>query len=505
MIRPRRRSLTIVLMGLAFVAGDGLFSAPVRAGIAEVASNSEPPEFIDPADTLELTNLQQRFEAIARKVSPSVVSISALQSDPDEIHLADYPATRPATATATQTDLPPMRSDEMNSRKLQTILDQSTRTVGTGFVVGSDGFILTNEHVVGQATQLWVTTSDHKVFPAFVVGSDPRGDIAVLKIPARDLTPVNFAANAELLRGQWTIAMGNPYGLATDGESCMSVGVVAATDRSLPRLAVKEDRIYSSLVQTTAQINPGNSGGPLFDLDGRVIGINTAVILPQKQTNGIGFAIPITTRLVAEVHDLEAGGDIAYGYLGVTVTDPTAQDRTVAGVALDSGVRVEATEPDSPASAAAIQSGDFLVSLDAQNLHDTDQFVRAVGDCAVGKSIQIGLVRNGKHITAVAIPKRRPLGVAAITHDTERLRWRGMLIGPIPASASDSPAKSKSGLLVLGIDDASPLKKDGVAQGSIISTVAGRPITSLAQLLDVINDVPSEKCTVGLESPATQP
>src|SRR5439155_11789612 len=182
-----------------------------------------------------------------------------------------------------------VRSEEMNPEKLQSILDQTTRTVGTGFIFDSDGYILTNEHVVGEAEQLWVTTDDHKVYPAIIVGSDPRADLAVLKIPASHLPVVKWGDGTMLHRGQWTIAIGNPYGLATEGEMCMSVGVVSATSRSLPKLASKENRLYSDLIQTTAQINPGNSGGPLFDLGGNVIGINTAVILPQKQTNGIGF------------------------------------------------------------------------------------------------------------------------------------------------------------------------------------------------------------------------
>jgi hypothetical protein len=146
--------------------------------------------------------------------------------------------------------------------------------------------------VVGRASQIWVTTDDRKVYPAVVVGSDPRSDLAVLKIPARGLRPVTFATGP-VRRGQWTMAIGNPYGLAGDGELAVSVGVVSAVGRSLPKLSGKEDRLYQDLIQTTAQINPGNSGGPLFDLAGHVIGVNCAVILPVKQTNGIGFALPM--------------------------------------------------------------------------------------------------------------------------------------------------------------------------------------------------------------------
>src|SRR5438270_770586 len=136
----------------------------------------------------------------------------------------------------------------------------------------------------------------------------------------------NFRVAGPVRRGHWTIALGNPYGLSVAGDMCMSVGIVSATGRSLPKLSGKEDRLYSDLIQTTAQINPGNSGGPLFDLRGDVIGINAAVILPQKQTNGIGFAIPTDGRFRDIVQTIKEGREVTYGYLGVRVNTATARE-----------------------------------------------------------------------------------------------------------------------------------------------------------------------------------
>jgi serine protease Do len=444
--------------------------------IPSAAASDEPSDYIDPADTLELTGLEGKFETIAKTVSPSVVAISAADG-----------------ATGDNDDA--RRSEEMTPAKLQDILDRTTRTVGTGFVIDHDGYILTNEHVIGAAQELWVTTDDRRVLPAFVVGSDPRADLAVLKVPDKDLAPVKLAPDAPLDRGQWTIALGNPYGLAIDGDMCMSVGVVAATARSLPRLASQEDRLYSDLIQTTAQINPGNSGGPLFDISGKVIGVNTAVILPQKQTNGIGFAIPITSRLVAELHDLEQGKEIVYAYVGVTAAEETDRQRQNAGAGDDVGVCVESIEPDSPA-AAVLQCGDLILSFDGQTVHDVDQFIRLVGDASVKKPSEVEIFREGTTRTVSVIPSRRPAETAAVTHDNQRLRWRGMLLGPVPANWSESD-KSKSGVLVLGIDETSPMKKEGLVVGSIISTLAGRPVSCVADLLKIINDVPPEQCQVG--------
>jgi S1-C subfamily serine protease len=453
-------------------------------------------EVIDPASTLELSGLQQRFEAVASKVAGSVVAISAAEANPpdgDESQAADPSAFRGGSLLATE---------EMNPDKLRAMLEQTTRTVGTGFVVDSQGYILTNEHVVGGAAELWVTTSDHKVWPAMVVGSDPRTDLAVLRTPAANLRPVKFAAEGTEQRGEWTIALGNPYGLAIDGDLAMSVGIVAALERSLPRLAAKEDRLYSRLIQTTAEINPGNSGGPLFDIDGQVIGINTAVILPQKQTNGIGFAIPVTSRLLTEVRELEAGKDIVYGYLGVTVAEPTESERAAAGANADEGVRVEGIEAGSPAVAADIRVGDFLVSLNGTRLSESDQFIRAVGDCAVGQSAQIDVLRGGKRSTIYAIPKRRPAEIPAVTRENQRLHWRGIWIGSVTDAGNDA---ASAGLRVMSVEANCPLKGEGACQGARITSVAGRPVGSLIELLQVINDAPSEDCAVSFSGPATRP
>jgi S1-C subfamily serine protease len=456
------------------------------------ASGEAPPvpetdaDYLDASDTLDISGLQEHFEAISKTVSPSVVAISATISDDssgDDVQA----------------------SDEMNPEKLQSILDRNTRTVGTGFIIDSDGFILTNQHVIESAQEIWVTTDNRKVWPAVVIGSDPRADLAVLRIPAKNLPAVQFAAKDQFHRGQWTIALGNPYGMSVDGQLCMSVGVISATDRALPRLSMKEDRLYSHLLQTTAQINPGNSGGPLLDIAGHVIGINTAVILPQKQTNGIGFAIPVTSHLVSEVNDLKQGREIVYGYLGVSVTEPTAHERIAAGAAEDVGVRVDEAEPNSPAAAAGIEMGDLIVKYNDQPIDGSDQFVRLVGESPVGKAVAVDLFRNGKPMTLMTTPRRRTMETLAITHDSERVHWRGMLLGPIPADWRNSPNKPAKGLVVFGIDDKSPMKSQGISLGSVITTIGGRDVSSVVDLLSVINETPVEKCNVQAVTPTTQP
>ncbi len=427
------------------------------------------------SDTLSLAGLQGQFLRIADRVSPSVVAISVATTTVD-------------AAGASQ-------SDAMTAQRLESLLNKTTRMVGTGFIIDPDGYILTNEHVIGAAERIWVTLDNRKIYPAIVIGSDPRADLAVLKIPAGGLPAVSFAAD-RASRGQWTIALGNPYGLAMEGEMCMSVGVVSATDRALPKLASRENRLYSNLIQTTAEINPGNSGGPLFDIEGRVIGINTAVILPQKSTNGIGFAMPVTPGLLDHVNRLKEGREIVYGYLGVMVSDPTARQRRAAGIADELGARIDLIEPGTPAAESRLRVNDLVVRVDDQPVRDGDEFVRLIGAAPIDRVTRLLVHRDGHRVSIDITPRKRRLPSVAVTRESQRLRWRGMLLGPVPPHWESTRSPGARGLMVLGISPDSPLVKFGVREGAIITSVAGRPVSSVVELQQVVNDTPAEQCAL---------
>jgi S1-C subfamily serine protease len=467
---------------LAVMSFGGLaISCSQAGGWAGESSAIAAADHVHVVDNFNAPDLEQCFEAVAKKASATVVAISATES--------------PIESDAT------LRSDDLSPEKLASVLETVDRTVGTGFIIDSDGYILTNDHVVTGAEQLWITTDSHKVYPAIVVGSDPRADLAVLKIPASHL-PVAHFSTAAARRGQWTIAIGNPYGLAGGGEMAVSVGIVSAINRSLPRLSGKEDRLYSGLIQTTAQINPGNSGGPLFDLDGNVLGVNTAVILPQKQTNGIGFAIPADSHVLRVVDNLKQGREVQYGYLGVRVTSPTPHERRDAGMTDDAGgVRIESVEKDSPAAAAGLNVGDIVMQLDGHAILDSDDFVRLVGMCPVGDPVQATIYNKGMHTASIKL-KARQVPQQAISKTSQRLRWRGMLLGAVP-SAWDlaSPKKQMPGVLVIGVDSKSTQIPEGVKAGSVITAVAGKKIYNLAELQRIINDTPASQCRLELALP----
>ena len=460
------RGLTVALVVVTF------FSAALSSPRSATAADK----------TIDLVGLQGQFEALATRLAPSVVAISSA-CDPVQADNA-------------------LRSEDLTFAKVDDILNRTTRMVGTGFFIDNDGYIVTNEHVVGDSEQLWVTTDDRTVYPAIVVGSDPRTDLAVLKIARANTPPVTFATPGEMRRGQWTIALGNPYGYAGEGEMSMSVGVVSATGRSLPKLASKENRLYTNLIQTTAEINPGNSGGPLFDIAGRVIGVNTAVILANKQTNGIGFAMPITPQLLDTVKELKQGREIVYGYLGILVSTPTARERKTAGIDKPIGARVDSVEADTPASKVDLQVGDVIVGLNDEQIDDGDDFVRVIGRCPVDKAAKLSLARGGKSVTLAVTPRRRPMPHVAVTRESQRLRWQGLVLSTVPANFKDAKAAATTGLIVVGMDESSPLAKKGIALGTVITSVAGKAVGSILELQKIIEATPQDQWEIRTAAPA---
>jgi S1-C subfamily serine protease len=485
----RLGKLPALFIGLASLGG---FSPFQQSNVTHLAYGQQRPAAAaadakdsDGLRTVELAGLEQQFESVARKISPSVVAISA--------------------SCSKQTTDEGLRSDDMTGGKLEAILDKGVRTVGTGFIVDESGYIVTNEHVIMESEQVWVTTDTGKIYPAVVVGSDPRADLAVLKIPASGLTPVKFANPESIRRGMWSIAIGNPYGLATGGEMAMAVGVVSALDRALPKLAQKENRLYAGLIQTTAEINPGNSGGPLIDINGNVIGINTAVILPQKQVNGIGFAMPITARVQQLIHDLKEGREVTYGFLGVTVTTPTARERKTAGAADNVGAKVEVIDANSPAGRSKLAVDDMVVSINGITVRDSDHFVRLIGEAPVDRPSAIVVYRAGKPVTIDITAGRRQGPSVAVTRENRRLRWNGMVLGSVPPNWVGPNKKPEPGVMVLAVDaNCTASTKFGVRQGTVITTVAGRPVASLEDLQQVLNDTPTELCALQTLNPGSE-
>lgn len=311
----------------------------------------------------DLRTLQDQFQNVARRMSPSVVAISATVRGGKAANIPE---------------------ESLDGSRLAAALASATRSVGTGFIVDASGYILTAEHVLSDAERVWVTTDTGEVYEAHRVGVDSRGDLAMLKIEAKGLPAVQFAKTVQ--RGEWVLTLGNPYGLATGGDLACAVGVISATNRNLSRLSADQHRNYTGLLQTTAPINPGNSGGPLFDLEGQVVGINAAVVPPSDTANGIGFAFPVTTELREKIELLKRGENLKPTFLGVNVL-PTED-----GMA---GAKIDLVRAGTPADASGLCVGDVVQQIGDWPVRDPEHFVRLSSSLPAGKAVDVVIVRNG--------------------------------------------------------------------------------------------------------------
>ncbi|MDD5558024.1 MAG: trypsin-like peptidase domain-containing protein [bacterium] len=280
------------------------------------------------------------------------------------------------------------------------------RSVGSGVIIDPDGFILTNEHVVGNADEIEVVLSDGRKFKGKVAGKDARADVAVIRIDANDLPAARLGDSDGVRAGQWAIAIGNPFGIFEDNPMpTVTVGVVSAIHRKLGGAQVR-GRSYGDLIQTDAAINPGNSGGPLLNLEGEVIGINAAIISPSGAHAGIGFAIPINRA--KEILDVLKGGrEVEYGWLGVGIQPLDMDLSEEFGLEEPSGAVVVTVVPGSPAAAAGIRVGDVIRECDGRPVRDPEGLMEAVGRAPVGKTVTLRIVRDGKEMTVNAVVGRR--------------------------------------------------------------------------------------------------
>ncbi|QOX77711.1 trypsin-like peptidase domain-containing protein [Trichlorobacter lovleyi] len=333
------------------------------------AAEAEPPVKDVPADIL---STQRAFSQVSKKVTPIVVNISTISR---KKLVRPFP------------DLPPL-FEEFFGGGPQTRRDKS---LGSGFIISRDGFIVTNEHVVRDAESIRVKLSNDKVYEARVVGGDPKTDIAVIKIDAGDL-PVAVLGDSDRLEvGQWAIAIGNPFGL----ERSMTVGIISATGRSNVGIESIEN-----FIQTDASINPGNSGGPLLNIHGEVVGINTAIVAAGQ---GIGFAIP-TNMARPIISQLVEKGKVTRAWLGVSIKPVTEEEARSLGLSKPAGVVIAAVQGDGPAAKGGLQAGDLVVAFGSSEVRDPSHLQQLVAVTRIGAAVPVVVLRGGRKITVTVKP-----------------------------------------------------------------------------------------------------
>ncbi|MFD2740260.1 Do family serine endopeptidase [Sulfitobacter aestuarii] len=318
------------------------------------------------------------YADLVEAVSPSVVFIEV---------------TAKAQPGAGQPALPPGMPEELRRQFEQMMPGQNggspVQGLGSGFIVSDDGQIVTNHHVVAGAEIVNVKMADGREFEAKVVGSDPMTDIALLKIEADvDLPAVSFGVSKTLRVGDEVVAVGNPFGLG----NTVTSGIVSATSRNI------NAGPYDDFIQTDAAINRGNSGGPLFNNEGEVIGVNTAILSPDGGSVGIGFAVP-SDLVQTIVEDLADDGLVERGWLGVQIRQMTPEVASVLGYETPKGAVIEAVSEDSPAAKAGLEKGDIILSFDGTEITELRDLTRAVADMAPEEAAPVVVLHKGKEVT----------------------------------------------------------------------------------------------------------
>ncbi|MDA8732678.1 Do family serine endopeptidase [Luminiphilus sp.] len=356
--------------------------------------------------------------------------------------------------------------------------------MGSGFIFSSDGFVITNHHVVDGAKYVVVRLPNRQEFDAEIIGTDPRSDLAVLKI-AGDSLPILRLADEEAVKvGQWVLAIGSPFGL----DFSVTAGIVSAVGRSLPTTAGDN---YVPFIQTDVAINPGNSGGPLFNLEGEVIGVNSQIFTRSGGSIGLSFAIPssVVRNVVAQIQET---GEVERGWLGVSIQDV---DRNLAdsfGLDRPRGALIAQVGKDSPAENAGLASGDIIVSFDGHAVETSADLPHIVGLIAPGTSVDAVIMRDGKEQTIeVEVGVLAADAVARVETEAASdgtVRLLGMRIAPVEAELLSELGLS-GGVWVVGVKPGSPAAESGVEEGDILTRLGSRPISQITDLDGVADEL----------------
>jgi len=347
--------------------------------------------------------------------------------------------------------------------------------LGTGFIIDKNGYIITNNHVVENADKIRVRLKDEREFEAKVIGRDPQTDVALIKIDAKgDLPVASLGRSADLKVGEWVVAVGSPFGL----EQTVTAGIVSAKGRTIG------SGPYDNFIQTDASINPGNSGGPLVNMNGEVVGINTAIIAHGQ---GIGFAIPIdmAAQIVAQ---LKENGEVTRGWLGVTIQDLKGDLAEYYGAKNTEGALVTDVVPGNPADQAGIKARDIITAVNGEKVKNSRDLTAKAAALPVGEATQITVVRDGKEKTFDVKVAKRPLTLAdAGKPAVEKEGEFGLQVTDLtPEMAKRLNVNREGGVVVVGVRPESKAYKAGVQQGDVILEVNRQNVSSTGELKQLL-------------------
>lgn len=450
---------------------------PQVAQEAQDAAEANRPLGAETDGAVQAQVMPNSFADLAEQVSPAVVNITTTSVVSQPTAGPGFPEGSPFSELFREFGFPGMPGAPEGMPRQRS--PQRSNALGSGFVISSDGFIVTNNHVIDGADQIEVEFYSGERLPAEVVGTDPNTDVALLKVESDEAIPfVEFGDSDAARVGDWVLAMGNPLGQGFSASS----GIVSARNREL-------SGTYDDYLQTDAAINRGNSGGPLFNLRGEVIGVNTAILSPNGGSIGIGFSM--ASNVVSQVVDqLQEFGETRRGWLGVMIQDVTPEMAEAMGLSVASGAMITDV-PEGPAREAGLRTGDVITQFDGTPVEDTRGLVRRVAEAPAGETVAVIVMREGSEETLDVTLGRRetaqggsatgPQAPSDEPMESDVLGMSVTVLTPDMAEELGAP-RDASGLAITGIDPEGPAAEKGLAAGDIITDVNQQPVASVADL-----------------------
>jgi Do/DeqQ family serine protease len=443
---------------------------PSPARPAAAAEKRQPPPKAQPPKIdarAVLQAMEEAFSAVADRVTPAVVNVSTVSR-------------RPAAGSGEDPErFREYFGDEFYERYFKRRREEP-RSSGSGVIVDRSGYILTNNHVIENAQDITVRLSDSRKLPATLVGRDPKTDLAVLKVDAAGPLPAAELGDSARLRvGQWVVAIGNPFGL----DRTVTVGIVSATARN--RVGVTT---YENFIQTDASINPGNSGGPLLNLDGKVIGINTAIVAAGQ---GIGFSIPVNEARTV-MAQLIAKGRVVRGWLGIAIQDVNDELGASFGVRERGGVLVADVMKGGPAEAGGLKPGDVIVELNGVKIREVPELQLRVAEVTPGASVAVGVLRDRAPQTLRVRVAEMPTDEPVVATSEAGPEGFGLQVEPLaPDSAERLGLAFTEGLLIIDVAGGGPADRAGLKRGDVIREVDRQPVHDAPALQRALAAVPA--------------
>jgi serine protease Do len=470
----QRRSLSARRIALLATTIAGIGAVAVLAPYAPQANFLAGPAHAQNL-TQQAQQLPQRpvgFADIVEKVKPAVISVRVKMERQTNSGLSSdelpFPPGSPFERFFRRFGMP---NNGDGGREIVT-------GQGSGFFITADGYAVTNNHVVQNAETVQVTTDDGKTYAAKVIGADPRTDLALIKVDAKDFPYVKLGENAPRV-GDWVLAVGNPFGLG----GTVTAGIVSARGRDIGAGP------YDDFIQIDAPVNKGNSGGPTFDVEGNVIGVNTAIFSPSGGSVGIAFAIPADTvkGVIAQLRDK---GSVTRGWIGVQIQPVTSDIADSLGLKKAAGALVSEPQHDSPAAKAGIESGDVIMSVDGTPVRDARELARRIGTMNPGTTIKLGLFHEGQEKTVTLTLGTLPNDKQAANEQTQHQLPESDVpkLGLTLAPGSKAPGTDGKGVLVTAVDPNGVAADHGLRVGDVILDVGGKSVSNPSEVRDQVAD-----------------